>query len=237
MRLLGGPGRIVAGLAVIAAAAGVAYGLAWDSGRNAEAELSPARAVELRFAPEPEPAASGRSDEIAARERARVNASHLSFAPDSVVYTKPPDAAASLRRADEAMLLTPTAPANGSAVSSVATAWPDPSAANAPPAAPPVDRNAAFSEGQIASIRERLNLTAEQERYWPPVEAALRSLMWRRPPARGRQAKKEATLDPEGVRKLSAAALALVVHLNADQKREVRTLAFLLGLEKIAEQL
>src|SRR5215212_2185894 len=39
-----------------------------------------------------------------------------------------------------------------------------------------------FNDAQIASIKKRLNLTKDQEEYWPAVEAMLRRLAWKKTP-------------------------------------------------------
>jgi len=93
---------------------------------------------------------------------------------------------------------------------------------------------AVFSDRQLVSIRDRLKLTPDQVRYWPAVEQALRGLVWRH--ARGRPGISDGTLDPNGVQGLVAAATPLVLTLREDQKREVRTLAHLVGLEQLASQ-
>ena len=93
---------------------------------------------------------------------------------------------------------------------------------------------AVFSDRQLVSIRDRLKLTPDQVRYWPAVEQALRALVWRH--SRGRPGMSDGTLDPNGVQGLVAAATPLVLTLREEQKREVRTLAHLVGLEQLASQ-
>lgn len=101
-----------------------------------------------------------------------------------------------------------------------------------------------LNDAQIASIKRRLKLTAEQERMWPAVEAALRKIVYTknamnsqthaaqsgRPPA--------AYIDPSSaeVKQLKAAALPLLMRLNDEQKREVKMLAYVMGLEAVASQ-
>lgn len=93
---------------------------------------------------------------------------------------------------------------------------------------------AVFSDRQLVSIRDRLKLTPDQARYWPAVEDALRALTWHR--SRGRPGMSDGTLEPNGVQGLVAAATPLVLTLREEQKREVRTLAHLVGLEQLASQ-
>ncbi len=104
--------------------------------------------------------------------------------------------------------------------------------------------NNVLTEAQIASIKRRLNLTAEQERMWPPVEAALRKIVYTKsamnPHTRGPQSNGSpiAYIDPTSaeVRQLKAAALPLIMRLNDQQKREVKMLAYVMGLEAVASQ-
>ena len=96
---------------------------------------------------------------------------------------------------------------------------------------------ALLSDGQIAGIKERLKLSSSQEYYWPAVESALRAV------ARKLQAEKlsnpnarPSQIDPdsEEVQQLKSAAMPLLFQLREDQKDEVRKLARIIGLEKVA---
>jgi hypothetical protein len=126
-----------------------------------------------------------------------------------------------------------------------------PDASTAPsvssPVAPPKPKAAAkpqpqknyalLSDGQIAGIKDRLKLSASQESYWPPVETALRAVA--RKIHAGRQANPNAQgvpIDPESaeVQQLKSAAMPLLFQLREDQKNEVRSLARIIGLEKVA---
>jgi hypothetical protein len=96
---------------------------------------------------------------------------------------------------------------------------------------------ALLSDAQIASIKERLKLSPDQEYYWPSVETALRAIAHRI--AANRHADPHATgvaIDPDSpeVQELKSAAMPLLWGLREDQKREVRSLARLIGLEKVA---
>jgi hypothetical protein len=97
------------------------------------------------------------------------------------------------------------------------------------------------NDAMIASIRRRLKLTAEQDKLWPPVEAALRKIVYTRAamnPQRGQSGGSTAYIDPTSpeVQELKSAAMPLLMRLNGEQKREVRELAFVMGLEAIASQ-
>lgn len=101
----------------------------------------------------------------------------------------------------------------------------------------PQKNYALLSDAQIAGIKDRLKLSASQESYWPAVETALRAVA--RKIHAGRQANPNATgvqLDPDSaeVQQLKSAAMPLLFQLREDQKNEVRTLARIIGLEKVA---
>jgi hypothetical protein len=92
-----------------------------------------------------------------------------------------------------------------------------------------------LSDAQIAAIKGRLNLTASQEPHWPDIEIALRAIarkMHDSKPAAGNAP----PIDPDSteVQQLKAAAMPLLFKLREDQKREVRALARIIGLEKVA---
>jgi hypothetical protein len=99
---------------------------------------------------------------------------------------------------------------------------------------------ALLSDVQIAGIKERLKLSSDQESYWPAVESALRAVA--RKIHATRQADPGMTgapIDPDAaeVQQLKSAAMPLLIQLREDQKREVRMLARLIGLEKVASQI
>lgn len=108
-------------------------------------------------------------------------------------------------------------------------------------AKPPVQKSyALLSDVQIAGIKERLKLSSAQESYWPPVETALRAVA--RKIHATRQANPSTTgtpIDPDAaeVQQLKSAAMPLLFQLREDQKREVRSLARIIGLEKVASMI
>jgi hypothetical protein len=126
-------------------------------------------------------------------------------------------------------------------------ATPPAAAAAEPPPKPKVVEKPAppkpyalLSDAQIASIKERLKLSPDQEYYWPSVENALRAVAHRI--EANRHANPHATgtpIDPDApeVQELKSAAMPLLFGLREDQKREVRSLARLIGLEKVAEMI
>ncbi len=108
-----------------------------------------------------------------------------------------------------------------------------------PVAKPAVQKSyALLSDAQIASIKERLRLSPSQEYYWPAVENALRAVARRIHATRQSDPNgaNAPVIDPEAeeVQQLKSAAMPLLFQLREDQKREVRTLARLIGLEKVA---
>jgi hypothetical protein len=112
-------------------------------------------------------------------------------------------------------------------------------AATNKPQPQPQKSYALLSDGQIAGIKERLKLSSSQESYWPAVETALRAVA--RKIHSSRQAAPNATgtppeIDPdsEEVQQLKSAAMPLLFQLREDQKEEVRKLARIIGLDKVA---
>ncbi|MDB5584683.1 MAG: hypothetical protein JWR80_9859 [Bradyrhizobium sp.] len=103
---------------------------------------------------------------------------------------------------------------------------------------PPVQKPyALLSDAQIAGIKERLQLSSSQESYWPAVETALRGIA--RKIHASRKSDPSALIDPdaEEVQQLKSAAMPLLFQLREDQKREVRTLARIIGLERVASMI
>jgi zinc resistance-associated protein len=104
----------------------------------------------------------------------------------------------------------------------------------------PADREA-FAEARIAALHAGLRLNADQEKLWPPVEAAIRDMARLR--REQREARRErgrivddapgalramadaATARGEALRKLADASQPLYATLDADQKRRAVMLA------------
>jgi hypothetical protein len=101
-----------------------------------------------------------------------------------------------------------------------------------------------LNDAQIANIKQRLNLTADQEQMWPAVETALRKIAYTKgamsPQVHTAQSSSErmAYIDPGSaeVQQLKYAALPLIMRLNDDQRREVKMMAHVMGLEGMASQ-
>ena len=86
-----------------------------------------------------------------------------------------------------------------------------------------------LNAAQIASIKKRLNLSPDQERYWPAVEAELRKMEY----LKGTKGTKTAQIDMSkmNVQGLRDAGFPLVMSFSSDQRQELKSLAHLLGLE------
>jgi hypothetical protein len=141
------------------------------------------------------------------------------------------------------MVSPPTAPASTDALPPAAeapsVAVPAPQSAKPKVASKPAPQKsyALLSDAQIAGIKDRLRLTSSQEYYWPSVETALRNVARKLNAERLSNPHANATqLDPdcEEVQQLKSAAMPLLFQLRDDQKDEVRKLARIIGLEKVA---
>lgn len=93
-----------------------------------------------------------------------------------------------------------------------------------PPPRPPQPANAVFNDAQIASIKDRLELTREQEPYWQAVEASLREVVWDR--SQGHRQK----LEPASLERFKEAATPFVATLSARQRSVIQALANIVGL-------
>jgi hypothetical protein len=173
------------------------------------------------------PAKGPTSNKEAKKDRLAVAA--LAFADPQQVFPSPSDPLRQAFASDSPV--TATGP---NVAAPVVIPSPKPKLA----AKPPVQKNyALLSDAQIAAIKGRLNLTAGQESYWPAVEDALRRVA--KKIHEQRQAQPNAggpPIDPESaeVQQLKSAAMPLLFQLREDQKREVRALARIIGLEAVA---
>ena len=106
-----------------------------------------------------------------------------------------------------------------------------------PAKTPPQKNYSLLSDAQIAAIKTRLKLTPQQEPLWPAVELSLRKIA--KTMHDQRFASASPPIDPESaeVSELRTAAMPLLSNLREDQKREVRALARIIGLEAVASQL
>ncbi len=198
-------------------------------GRDSVPEAGSETATATVAVPVPETAISNKA---AKQDRLAV------VAPAPASFEPPQTAATPSEPLRQAFAASPSAEIEGLKIND-----PAPSAAPKPKlvSKPPVQKSyALLSDAQIAGIKERLKLSSSQEYYWPAVESALRAVA--RKIHATRQVDPGATgapIDPdaEEVQQLKSAAMPLLFQLREDQKREVRTLARLIGLEKVAAQI
>ena len=93
-----------------------------------------------------------------------------------------------------------------------------------PPPRPMQRPDAVFNDAQIASMKNRLDLTEEQEPYWKAVEVSLREVVWdRRHSLRPR-------LEPSSLDRFKEAAAPFVPTLRAKQRSKIEALANIVGL-------
>ncbi|QAU49999.1 hypothetical protein EAS56_06480 [Bradyrhizobium guangzhouense] len=128
-----------------------------------------------------------------------------------------------------------------------APAAPETTAAIEPPPKPkpvakplPQKTYSLLSDVQIAGIRDRLKLSSSQEYYWPSVESALRNVVKKISANKlSNPNGPNVQIDPncDEVQQLKSAAMPLLFQLRDDQKDEVRKLARIIGLEKVAQQI
>ena len=115
------------------------------------------------------------------------------------------------------------------------------------PAAPDKSKRAVeqqkllLDDAQIAALRTRLNLTPTQEEFWPAVEVTLRNVVRQHArklrKADPRQGTPQIDVNSPEVQQLIAAATPLIMRLSEEQKREVRQLARIIGLETVASRI
>jgi hypothetical protein len=233
---------------VVAGFAGYVIG-GWNGSVPRSPELSAAQAVALRF-----PQDLGDASPVTVAFATPANAAAIGntrlalFSPQPLV----PQTSAPQAPVQQASAQLP-APQATMQVASAEQTLPQPAPAakrlsNAKAAAAAVhnrdDRAAGLmlNDAQIASIKTRLHLTADQEQMWPAVEAALRNIAY----TRSREARRHGTTantqvasaDADGVdvRELKSAAVPLIMSFNSEQKDEVRNLAHVMGLDQLATQ-
>jgi hypothetical protein len=91
-----------------------------------------------------------------------------------------------------------------------------------------------LNDSQITSIKKRFNLTPDQQRYWPALEAELRKMEYKTD-QKSPQGTRTATIymSKVNVERLKSAAFPLVMSFSDDQRQELKSLAHLLGLESV----
>ncbi len=95
-----------------------------------------------------------------------------------------------------------------------------------------------IDDAQIGALKTRLMLTPTQEEFWPAVEVTLRDVV-RSHARKSRSARVAPPIDVNSaeVQQLISAAVPLIMRLSEDQKREVRALARIIGLETVAARI
>jgi hypothetical protein len=160
-------------------------------------------------------------------------------------------AAASTSWIDEPALFSPVLayPVRVASVPAAATPPPATRSGKAPDPGAPARHvssrpGSVLNYAQIASIKKRLNLTPDQEPLWPAVETALRNVSY---VGKAKEIKVASLGNGTGagpmtyidtnsaeVQQLKSAALPLIMRLNDEQKREVKSMAYIMGLESVA---
>ena len=99
--------------------------------------------------------------------------------------------------------------------------------------------NGLLNDAQIDGIESRLQLTPQQAQRWPPVAAALRDLGRRyfQPRRSHQNAAPKIDINSPEVQRLIETATPLIQQLSEEQKRQVRQLVRIIGLEVVAAQL
>jgi hypothetical protein len=251
--------RVIA-LLIAGGAAGYATTSSYLGAGSSDDALSAAQAVALRF-PEDWTESQAAADEPDVGVISDPRFALLSPEPmiaSTIKYVAAADGGTDDTTAAAPAVSPPAADANADAATPPAKAAPQPIRTAAVSSSADVKVNSAalpvavrhkterpgfvLNDAQIASIKERLHLTADQEHMWPAVEAALRNLAYvrardahRRGPATATQV---ASADPNSieVQGLKSAAIPLLMSFNADQKDEVRNIAHVMGLDQLADQ-
>jgi hypothetical protein len=230
---------------IVAGFAGYVIG-GWNGSVPRSPALSAAQSVALRF-----PQDLGEASPVTVAFATSANAAATGnirlalFSPQPMVASAQQ---APVQQASAAQLPAPQAPLQ---MASAEQALPQPApAAKRPNGIKPTaaavhnrdDRAAGLmlNDAQIASIKTRLHLTADQEQMWPAVEAALRNIAYTRSREANRRSApanmQVASADAVDVRDLKSAAIPLIMSFNSEQKDEVRNLAHVMGLDQLATQ-
>jgi hypothetical protein len=171
----------------------------------------------------------------------RVSYEPANYAPEPAIYApnSKPSESWGVLQANPSIPLEPAWPAAAPAKS----AKPDAAKSESTIAARRLANRPGYvlNDGQIASMKRRLGLTPDQEKLWPPVEAALRKIVYTKTAANAGASHNGRTeyVDPNSaeVQQLATAAQPLIRRLNDDHRREVKSLAFVMGLERLASAL
>src|SRR5215469_16300673 len=186
------------------------------------ADMAPSDCVNLRFPADWADAAAEPLSKMLALASADGDISL--FTPRPTYAATDADAPARLEAAPK----PPVAAAPAAAPAKVALA-----SATAKPVIIKPRSNLVINDSQISSIKRRLNLTPEQERYWPAVEPELRKMEYSKKSASGGSRMASIDMSKVNVEGLKNAGFPLVMSFSDDQRRELKSLAHLLGLESV----
>ena len=159
--------------------------------------------------------------------------------PQTVVITAEPQMANRTAKADRVALLLDSPSYTDFSPSLLALAVTSATVAFDRRTDPSGTSNGLLNDAQIAAIERRLRLTPRQAEYWLPVAVALSDIGRRYFPARHQHQNVVRKIDvnsPE-VRRLIETATPLILLLREDQKREVRQLVRIIGLETVASHI
>lgn len=205
------------------------------------AEMPPSETVNLRFpadwtqaAGEPAPrtlafaSADGGITLFSPRSFSPIAEAHAAVAPTAP--EAPPVKSKPAVQAEVPAAKHAAEPATGSAKMTLASVSSKPAVVAPKPAH---RSNAVLNDSQIAGIKKRLALTPEQERYWPAVEAELRKMEYSKKSSQGGSRMASIDTSKMDVEGLKSAGFPLVMSFSDDQRRELKSLAHLLGLESV----
>jgi len=236
-------GRVLACLAVLGGAGigGLAAGFTArpsfgpDQAMTVIARMSPADIVQLRFPADWEETGTAAAPAMVAFATADGAVTFFNPRPTypiaSAAEPSPAAPAAAPAKSKPAVQQTAAAPAPAPARIQLASA-----SSNPVLPAKPARSNTVLNNAQIASIKKRLNLTPDQERYWPAVEAELRKMEYTKGPnGKSTQGTKMAQIDISkvDVDGLKSAGFPMVMSFSDDQRRELKSLVHLLGLDSV----
>jgi hypothetical protein len=235
----------------ILAAGGVGYLLGgWHTAMLRSTVPSPAQTVALRFPADENLAAAAGDTPVAPAFATETASGNILGGAQVVLFSPHPTVLPSAPRPDvEAAAALPEKASPALPPTKPKVVAPRPFAEAKAAAPTPAYRSAnrpgfVLDDAQIASIKQRLRLTPDQERMWPAVEAALRNIAYERArearrhsvPANGNAV---ASIDPNGAaaQDLKSAAIPLIMSFNDEQRNEVRSLAHVMGLDRLASEM
>jgi hypothetical protein len=238
-----------AGIALLGAAGITCLLAGWNAGGTQVAVLSASEAIALRFPDSRYDAwdnvSSLPAQTAAADDRISLFDPKPTLAPPPV----PVVTTVSVTRQDPAMTPkveagkvappVPSAPQTQAAKDTGPASMKLASVSTKPAPVPKTRPGAVLNDAQIASIKTRLKLTPDQQEMWPEVESALRELSFEKKSEASRRAVAyTGSIDPYSseVQRLKSAAFPLIMSFSDEQKRELRVIAHVAGLEKLAAQ-